>query len=242
MIPSPENEQLAFTLTDDDWSELERAIYGKIVKKVGNVRYWEDWSKDVAEIAQQHMMRIRVMLDDKNSEAFQEFQKFVNSLRYNINSTISDNQAIEMLAQHLITKPVFEALFESYSFVNNNPVSQAMESILSVLDKQGLVREQERLQEFYESVRIRAQGIDNLKAKQDIIIQLYDKFFRVGFKETTESLGIVFTPVEVVDFIIHSVNDALKNILENHYLPKEYMFLILLPEREHSLLVYYKAG
>ncbi|KIZ53217.1 helicase [Bacillus safensis] len=210
VIPSPENEQLAFTLTDDDWSELERAIYGKIVKKVGNVRYWEDWSKDVAEIAQQHMMRIRVMLDDKNSEVFQEFQKFVNSLRYNINSTISDNQAIEMLAQHLITKPVFEALFESYSFVNNNPVSQAMESILSVLDKQGLVREQERLLEFYESVRIRAQGIDNLKAKQDIIIQLYDKFFRVGFKETTESLGIVFTPVEVVDFIIHSVNDALK--------------------------------
>ena len=59
-------------------------------------------------------------------------------------------------------------------------------------------------------VYVCAEGIDNLKAKQDIIIQLYDKFFKVGFKETTERLGIVFTPVEVVDFIIHSVDDVLK--------------------------------
>src|SRR5699024_6640442 len=123
---------------------------------------------------------------------------------------ISEQQAIEMLSQHLITKPIFEALFETYSFVNNNPVSQAMESILEILDKQGLLKEQEKLEAFYESVRVRAEGIDNLKAKQDIIVQLYDKFFKVGFRETTERLGIVFTPVEVVDFIIHSVDYVLK--------------------------------
>ncbi|USL45719.1 DEAD/DEAH box helicase [Priestia megaterium] len=209
LINKPESEQLTL-FSEEDWSDLERAIYGKIVKKVGNVRYWEDWSKDVADIAQQHMMRIRVMLENKNSEAYKEFCKFLKSLRYNINNSISDSQAIEMLAQHLITKPVFEALFDSYSFVHNNPVSKAMDSILSVLDEQGLVKEQEKLQGFYDSVRVRAGEIDNLKAKQDIIVQLYDKFFRVGFKETTERLGIVFTPVEIVDFIIHSVDDVLK--------------------------------
>ncbi|WP_255485880.1 type ISP restriction/modification enzyme [Sporosarcina sp. BP05] len=203
-------DQLSLMLTEGDLSDLERAIYGKIVRKVGNVRYWEDWSKDVAEIAQQHMMRIRVMLEDKDSKAYMEFMKFVKSLRHNINNSITEEQAIEMLAQHLITKPVFEALFDSYSFVNNNPVSKSIESILEVLDEQGLMKEQERLDSFYESVRIRAEGIDNLKAKQDIIIQLYEKFFKVAFKETTERLGIVFTPVEVVDFIIHSVDDVLK--------------------------------
>ncbi|HDR3650358.1 TPA: DEAD/DEAH box helicase [Bacillus anthracis] len=203
-------DQLAWMLTEDDLTDLEHAIYGKIVRKVGNVRYWEDWSKDVAEIAQQHMLRIQVMLEDKSSEAYQEFQKFVKSLRYNINDLITDTQAIEMLAQHLITKPVFEALFDSYSFVHNNPVSKSMNSILAILDEQGLMKEQEKLNSFYDSVRVRAEGVDNLKAKQEIIIQLYDKFFKVGFKETTEHLGIVFTPVEVVDFIIHSVDDVLK--------------------------------
>ncbi|NYF26052.1 type ISP restriction/modification enzyme [Sporosarcina sp. JAI121] len=207
---TPVTHQLELMLTEEDLTDLERAIYGKIVRKVGNVRYWEDWSKDVAEIAQQHMLRIRVMIEDTNSQAYTEFQKFVKSLRYNINDSITDTQAIEMLAQHLITKPVFEALFDSYSFVHNNPVSKSMESILAILDERGLMKEQERLNSFYDSVRVRAEGVDNLKAKQDIIIQLYDKFFKVGFKETTERLGIVFTPVEVVDFIIHSVDDVLK--------------------------------
>lgn len=210
VVAEPESEQLALGLDEEDFSDIERAIYGKIVKKVGNVRYWEDWSKDVAEIAQQHMMRIRVMLEDTNSEAYRAFQKFISGLRHNINGAISEQQAIEMLAQHLITKPVFEALFESYSFAKDNPVSQAMEAVLNVMDKQGLMKEQSRLEEFYESVRVRAEGIDNLKAKQDIIIQLYDKFFKIGFRETTERLGIVFTPVEVVDFIINSVNEVLR--------------------------------
>ncbi|MFJ7684338.1 DEAD/DEAH box helicase [Peribacillus butanolivorans] len=203
-------EQLAWMLTEGDLTDLERAIYGKIVRKVGNVRYWEDWSKDVSEIAQQHILRIQVMIEDKSSEAYREFRKFVKSLRYNINDSITDTQAIEMLAQHLITKPVFEALFDSYSFVHNNPVSKSMNSILAILDEQGLMKEQEKLNSFYDSVRVRAEGVDNLKAKQEIIIQLYDKFFKVGFNETTENLGIVFTPVEVVDFIIHSVDDVLK--------------------------------
>ena len=123
------------------------------------------------------MMRIRLMLEDTNSETYKAFQKFISGLRHNINGGITDQQAIEMLAQHLITKPVFEALFDSYSFVNNNPVSQAMDAVLKVMDEQGLVKEQERLKGFYESVRVRAEGIDNLKAKQDIIVQLYDKFF-----------------------------------------------------------------
>lgn len=207
-LTDPENYQMTADLSE--LSELEQAIYGKIVQKVGDVRYWEDWSKDVAVIAQQHMMRIRVMLEDKDSKAYIEFMKFVKSLRQNINDSITEEQAIEMLAQHLITKPVFEALFESYSFVNYNPVSKAMESILNVLDKGGLIKEQEKLNSFYESVRVRAEGIDNLKAKQDIIIQLYNNFFKVGFKGTTERLGIVFTPVEVVDYIIHSIDDVLK--------------------------------
>lgn len=214
-IAEPDSEQLALNLNEESFSEIERAIYGKIVKKVGNVRYWEDWSKDVAEIAQQHMMRIRVMLEDSDSDAYKEFRKFVSSLRHNINESITDEQAIEMLAQHIITKPVFEALFESYSFAKHNPVSQAMDTMLKVLDENGgLLKEQERLKDFYESVRLRAEGIDNLEAKQTIIIQLYEKFFKVAFKETTERLGIVFTPVEVVDFIIHSVNDVLKKYFD----------------------------
>ena len=205
------DENVYQTSLDLDWGEIENAIYAKVVKKVGDRRYLEDWSKDVAKIAQRHIEQITIMISDENSQTAIEFDKFLKSLQHNINESINQEQAIEMLAQHLITAPIFEALFGEYSFVNNNPVSEAMDKIVEELSRfGGFNKEQDELKEFYDSVKLRAEGIDNAEAKQKIIITLYDKFFSKGFKETTQRLGIVFTPVEVVDFIVKSVDDVLK--------------------------------
>ena len=192
-----------------EWEAVEGAIYGKIVQKVGDRRYLEDWSKDVADIARRHIQGIKIILE-QNPDSKAAFERFLHSLQHNINESIDQEQAIEMLAQHLITLPVFDALFGEYSFVKNNPVSSAMEKIIDDLSQYGFEKEQKELQPFYDSVRLRAEGIDNAQAKQKIIITLYDKFFSTGFKSTTERLGIVFTPVEVVDFIIKSVDVVLR--------------------------------
>ncbi|AOO73811.1 type ISP restriction/modification enzyme [Ligilactobacillus salivarius] len=192
----------------EEMAGLEKAFYGRIVQKVGDRLYLEDWSKDVAEIAKRHITKINDLIDSQPG-AKQAFDVFLTSLQHNINSSVDKKQAIEMLAQHLITQPIFEALFEGYSFVKDNPVSHAMNDVVSAFSVFGFDKEQKELAPFYESVKLRASGIDNAEAKQKIIITLYDKFFRTGFKETTEQLGIVFTPVEVVDFIIKSVDYAL---------------------------------
>ncbi|MFK4877743.1 DEAD/DEAH box helicase [Lactococcus petauri] len=204
------DEQLSLQF---DWEEIEGAIYGKIVQKVGDRRYLEDWSQDVSKIAQRHINYINTLLLD-NTEIKSQFDKFLTSLKHNINDSISENQAIEMLAQHLITKPIFDALFDEYSVVRNNPVNDAMEAIITKFSKYGFQKEQKELEAFYDSVRLRAEGIDNAEAKQKIIVTLYDKFFSTGFKSTTERLGIVFTPIEVVDFIVHSVDDVLKKYFD----------------------------
>lgn len=192
-----------------EWEAVEGAIYGKIVQKVGDRRYLEDWSKDVADIARRHIQGIEIILE-QNSESKKAFERFLHSLQHNINDSIDQKQAIEMLAQHLITLPIFDALFGAYGFVKNNPVSAAMEQIVEELSQYGFEKEQKELEPFYNSVRLRAAGIDNAQAKQKIIITLYDKFFSTGFKSTTERLGIVFTPVEVVDFIVKSVDVVLR--------------------------------
>ena len=192
-----------------EWEAVEGAIYGKIVQKVGDRRYLEDWSKDVADIARRHIQGINIILES-NPESKKAFERFLHSLQHNINESIDQNQAIEMLAQHLITLPIFDALFGEYGFIKNNPVSSAMEQIVAELSQYGFEKEQKELEPFYNSVRLRAEGIDNAQAKQKIIITLYDKFFSTGFKSTTERLGIVFTPVEVVDFIVKSVDVVLR--------------------------------
>lgn len=206
-IANPVSVQTELNL---EWDKFEGAIFGKIVQKVGDRKYLENWSQDVAKIAKRQISWIKNKLSDKKDPISLEFKKFVSSLQHNINQNIDENHAAEMLSQHLITKPIFEALFEEYSFVNQNPVSQAMESIVSELEKAGFAKEQENLEPLYESVRMRAEGIEKAEDKQKIIVTLYDKFFKTAFKSTTERLGIVFTPIEVVDFIVHSVDDVLK--------------------------------
>ena len=191
--------------------ELERAIYAKVVQKCGNRHHWADWANDIAKIAKTHILRIGTIIENpENKVERQAFQSFADELRDDLNDSITDAEVIEMLAQHLITKPVFDALFADYSFATHNPISQAMQGVLTVLQEHHLSTEADTLQKFYDSVKLRAEGIDNAEGKQKIIVELYDKFFRNAFPRMTERLGIVYTPVEVVDFIIHSVDHILR--------------------------------
>jgi len=203
---APEQAQLQFEV-----GEIERALYAKVVKKCGSRNHWETWANDIAKIANTHITRITTIVSDEtNSKEVAAFTGFANELRDDLNDSITDEEVIEMLAQHLITKPVFDALFSDYSFASNNPVSQAMQTVLDILQEHRLDKEADTLEQFYESVKMRAEGIDNAEGKQKIVVELYDKFFRNAFPRMTERLGIVYTPVEVVDFIIHSVNDLLQ--------------------------------
>lgn len=190
------------------FQQLQSVVFARMVQKVGDKRYWEQWAKSVADIAQRQIKRITKIVDE-NPKYKDAFEKFLNGLHKNINTSITQVEAIEMLSQHIITKPVFDALFENYSFVQNNPVSQSMQKMLDLLEEQSLEKDAETLQKFYESVKTRASGIDNAEGKQRIIIELYDKFFKTAFPKLVEKLGIVYTRIEVVDFIIHSVNDIL---------------------------------
>jgi predicted helicase len=198
------SEQISLQL-----EQLQSVMFARMVQKVGDKRYWEQWAKDVADIVQRQYDRINKLVvdDDQHRKVFDEF---LDGLKKNINPSISKEEAVEMLSQHIITKPVFDALFEGYSFVENNSISISMQSMLDLLESHAVEKDTRLLHKFYESVKMRVSGIDNAEGKQKIIIELYDKFFKTAFPKMVERLGIVYTPVEVVDFIIHSVNDVLK--------------------------------
>ena len=126
--------------------EIERAIYAKLVQKVGNRHHWEDWANDIAKIARTHIDRITAILENPaNTREREVFDAFAKGLRDDINDSITDSDVIEMLAQHLITKPVFDALFESYSFAKHNPMSQAIQGVLDVLQEHHLSKETDTL-------------------------------------------------------------------------------------------------
>ncbi|TWA90889.1 putative helicase [Azospirillum brasilense] len=193
------------------FDEISRAIMAKIVKKCGRRDYWEDWATDIAKIAQTHITRITALVEKLGTPERKAFDTFLAEIRDDLNDSVTPAEAVEMLAQHIITRPVFDALFEGYSFAQSNPVSVAMQRVLAALDEHNLDKESASLEKFYDSVRRRAAGIDKAEAKQKIIVELYDKFFQNAFPKLRDRLGIVYTPVEIVDFIIHSVNEVLQS-------------------------------
>lgn len=192
--------------------EIERALTAKIVKKCGNRTHWEDWANDVAKIANTHIERINTILaNQQNTQERSIFEAFLQELRDDLNNTISEGEAVEMLAQHLITKPVFDALFANDNFTQHNPMSQAMQKVVDIFEQKNLATETKQLNDFYESIQFRVKNIQSPEGKQKIIKELYDSFFNKAFPKMAERLGIVYTPVEVVDFIIRSVEDVLNN-------------------------------
>lgn len=202
-----ENAEIARQL-ELRFGELQDGMYAKLVEKCGDRLYWENWAKEIGLIAHKFIERISKLIQSGvHKKAFNEYLK---GLQRDLNPSVDAAQAIEMLAQHIITRPVFDALFADYQFVNNNAVSRSMQRMIDLLQEQAFEKDTEVLEKFYQSVRTNVGGIDNLEGKQTIIKNLYEKFFKGAFPLTVEKLGIVYTPVECVDFIIHSVNDILK--------------------------------
>ena len=185
-------------------------IFPKIVEKCGDRRYWETWAKDVADIFARLVQRIDGLLDNReNGVLARRFERFHEELQESINSSITHGDAVHMMAQHILTRPVFEALFEQYDFAASNPVAKSLDKLRKQFEKFGLEYETEGLESFYRSVRVRAQDLDNSAARQRVLMELYEKFFATAMKKDADRLGIVYTPVEVVDFILKSADHVL---------------------------------
>ena len=197
----------------DKWifeiGDLSKAIKAKIVEKCGTRDYWENWAIDIAKIAQTHITRLNSILIKKNSSQRKVFDKFLEEIRDDLNPEISEADAVEMLAQHIITKPVFDTLFQGNEFTKDNSISKAIENILDKIYETNIKTENETLEKFYASVRRKAKDIISSTSRTALLNQLYERFFKNAFPKTTDKLGIVYTPIEVVDFINNSIEQIL---------------------------------
>ena len=207
---SGKDENGSVTLDFPNFDQWRDAILAKIVQKVGEKNYWHNWAKDIAVIAERHIVRITELVHSSDSLLGHKFQRFVKGLQDNLNPSVTESDAIEMLAQHLITRPIFDALFEGYNFAQNNPVSLAMQEMIDELENNQLSTEAENLERFYQSVTSRVSGIEDSASRRAIVQQLYEEFFRSAFPNASDRLGIVYTRGEVVDFMLRSVDFLLR--------------------------------
>ncbi len=197
-------------LVDERVEQVKKSIYAEIVKRCGDRDYLDQWARDVAKITATRIDGIRAKLENPTDEQKQAFDALLDALRREINPNIGKEQALETVAQHLTTLPVFDALFADSAFSKNNPVAKLIKKTVDAFHVN--LSEKERAQEerFQESVRAQIEGIKTVKGRQAVIHKLYEQFFAVALPKTAEKLGVVYTPPEVVDYILHSVDFVLR--------------------------------
>ena len=201
-----EGAQLALELT----KRTRDAIFTRVVDSLTDKHYYKKWAAETAIISARYEERIRGLLATDRSGIRAEFAQFHESLKRAVNDGVDADKAISFLAQHMVTRPVFDALFAEYEFAKLNPVARAMDGMIAALRfEHGADSELRELERFYNSVKRRVQYVDTAEKRQRIIADLYQDYFREAFPKDAESLGIVYTPPEAADFIIRSVEDIL---------------------------------
>jgi len=194
-------ERLLFALPH----KVAKSLMGKTLRRFGlGNKYLENWAEDVSKSAKVLKDHIEIAIQ-QDQRAREEFSSFLKTLRTYINEDIEQEQAISMLVQYMLTKPIFSALFGDHKDL----VSQALDKVASGFEN-FLESITEKLQEFYKKVKVRAMGLVDEEERQDFLRHLYDNFFRKAFKDTAEQLGIAYTPVEIVDFMIRISDDLIK--------------------------------
>ncbi|GAA9645231.1 hypothetical protein HCM135_14360 [Helicobacter pylori] len=183
--------------------DLADAVYNVMPTKLGDKNYWENFTKKTGNIARTLSNRLK-MIFEKNPEFFHDF---LDSLRDNIHQNIREDEALDMITSHIITKPIFDAIFGDNI---QNPIAKALDKMVEKLSDLGLEGETKDLKNLYESVKTEATHAKSQKSQQELIKNLYNTFFKVAFRKQSEKLGIVYTPIEVVDFILRATNGILK--------------------------------
>lgn len=194
--------------SEDELRSNEKLFSARLVKNCGNRLYWEDWSKNIGDVTNNIALKIeqQISADPKVQNAFNKFTKNFKAL---LNPGISDKDCVNMLSEHIVTLPVLKAIFNENSMIDLNPVTQIMESMVKKL--KGLESEIKALEPFYNSVRKTVAGVTSKEGRQEIIRKLFEKFFKYALPNSAEKFGIVYTPIEIVDFIINSVSDVLRD-------------------------------
>ena len=199
---------------------LDERVASKMVERCGDRKMWPSWGARAAGVCREVRKKVDAQL--VAADTAEAFEDFVDALRSAVGDHLTEDQAAEMVAQHVVTIPIFDCLFADSQFANANPISVAINNLLAnfaptdspaadsqsgaVLAMELFEEELRPLTRAYRTMRTVFEGALTAAAKVDVLREVYDGFFQAAMKDVVKRLGVVYTPVEIVDFIIRSAD------------------------------------
>ena len=208
-LSEEEKEQLRWTIGNIT-GDLVEAVKVSLYSGASDKEYWKNWAIDIGEQTQKLQEEVLGHLEQtENREAY---DKFLEGARQSLSANMSDKEAVSFLAQYIVTKPVFEALYSDYDFAGNNDVARILNTVCEELEANGMPLDiSEKNTQFYDSVRKHVESEKGKDTKYELVKELYETFLTTAFPEETKKLGVVYTPTEIVDWLIKSADDILRS-------------------------------
>jgi predicted helicase len=179
---------------------------------------FDEWEKAVAEFKERlpeigrTLTEIIRREEKKNAKFAEAFQQFVTLCRQSLNPNLRKEAVEEMLVQHLLTERIFRRIFGTPDFMQRNNIAQEIEKVIATLTSRSFSRDAflKELNRFYKAIEDAADTIPEFSEKQKFLNTVYEQFFQGFAVDRADTLGIVYTPQEIVDFMLASVQEILR--------------------------------
>ncbi len=171
------------------------------------------FTEDVPTIVQSLRELIQTEADT-NKDFIAKRDEFLMNCRTEINPEITLEDVREMIIQHILTEDIFNNIFGDSGFLQNNNIARELETVISMFMTRA-VRQNYlgNIRSYYDTIRDAASGIADHHEKQKFLKNIYENFYKVYNPKGADRLGVVYTPNEIVRFMIESTD----YLLEKHF-------------------------
>lgn len=163
---------------------------------------------------------LREMIDAsrrKKPEFRNAADEFLNLCRQAINPAVEAADVREMLIQHILTKDIFLKVFGEDQFHKENNIASRLDNLEETFFTGGTRRSMvDRLKGYYRAITVAAAGIVSHHEKQQFLKAIYQDFYKVYNPKAADRLGVVYTPNEIVDFMIKATDKLVHKHFGRH--------------------------
>lgn len=166
----------------------------------------ENFTRDIPDLGEMLRQAIRTQYEqnDKFKKAAQEFLELCQEA---INPSMEMPDVREMIVQHVLTEDIFITVFDEPQFHRENIIAHELGTVVNTFYK-GQVRRQidAKIEGYTRAIKARAAQIYNHQEKQKFLKVLYENFYKAYNPKAADRLGIVYTPNEIVRFMIEAAD------------------------------------
>ena len=157
----------------------------------------------------------RFMNDQKDNQDYIALRdSFLDDCKNNINPDFTIEDIREMIIQHILTEDIFNAIFGDKDFHKNNNVAATLESIIETFMTREIRMDYlKNISYYYDTITLIARKVTDNNDKQKFLKMIYEEFYKAYNAKKQDTLGIVYTPNEIVDFMVKATD----NLLQEHF-------------------------